>query len=70
MSHLKLTQQAGPGQTDTRGQYCNRIQRPLPLFPCQTTVSLKQTQTLQRTGETGKIIQVTEMNRNEMIKFS
>lgn len=31
MSHLKLTQQAGLGQTDTRGQYCNRIQRPSSL---------------------------------------
>lgn len=61
MSHLKLRQQPEPSQTDTRGQYCNRVEV-APLILHQTTVSLKQTQTLQKIGVTGKIIQVMEMN--------
>lgn len=61
MSHLKLTAPPEPGQTDTRGQCCNRVQAP-ELFHSQATVSSKQTHSLQKIGETGKIIQVMGMN--------
>lgn len=70
MSHFKLSGQPERAKLTLEVSIVTEFRDPPRSVHYQTTVNLKQTQTLQKIGESVKVIQVMEMNWNEMIKFT